>query len=49
VFNQQIEEAQYITDLQDFISYNVALTTEDNPFVSDVSLTAKFDEKSSIK
>ena len=49
VFNQQIEEAQYIQDLQDFVSYNVLLTTEDKPFVSDTSITAKFDSQSSVQ
>ena len=49
VLNQQIEEAQYIQDLQDFISYNILLTTENKPFVSNVSLTANFDERSSIR
>ena len=49
VFNQQIEEAQYIQDLQDFVSYNVLLTTEDKPFVSDISIIANFDSQSSVQ
>ena len=48
-FNRQVEETQYIKDLEDFLSYNILLTTEDKPFVSDVSVTANFDEKSSIQ
>lgn len=48
-FNQQVEDSQYIQDLQDFLSYNTLLMTEDKPFVSDMSLNAKFDDKSSIK
>ena len=49
VFDQQIEEAQYIQDLQDFISYNILLTTEDKPFISDTSVTANFDSQSSVQ
>lgn len=48
-FNQEIEEAQYIKDLEDFLSYNILLLTEDKPFISDTSVTANFDSKSSIK
>ena len=48
-FDNQIEEAQYIQDLQDFISYDVSLTTEDKPFVSDISLVADFDGQSSVQ
>jgi hypothetical protein len=48
-FNQQVEDSQYIQDLQDFLSYNTLLMAEDKPFVSDMSLNAKFDDKSSIK
>ena len=49
VFDQQIEEAQYIQDLQNFISYNVLLATEDKPFISDTSITANFDSQSSVQ
>jgi hypothetical protein len=48
-YNQEIEQAQYIKDLEDFLSYNILLQTEDKPFVSNVSLTANFDQKSSLK
>ena len=49
VYNQQIDESQYIKDLEDFLSYNILLMTEDKPFISDMSLTANFSEKSSVK
>lgn len=49
VFNQQIEDAQYIKDLNNFISYDLALLTWDIPFVSDFSVSVKFDEKSSVQ
>ncbi|MBQ5945822.1 hypothetical protein IJL65_05665 [bacterium] len=49
VLDQQIEESQYIQDLQDFISYNILQTTEDKPFVADVSLNANFDSQSSVQ
>lgn len=48
VLDQQIEEAQYIKDLQDFISYDNNLTIEGKPFVSDTSLVANFDSQSSV-
>ena len=48
-FDQQIEEAQYIKDLTNFISYDLALLTGDIPFVSDFSFSAKFDENSSVQ
>ena len=48
-FNSQIEDFQYIKDFEDFISYNILSITEDKPFLSDFSLTAKFDKNSSIQ
>lgn len=49
VLDQQIEEAQYIKDLQDFISYDNNLTIEGKQFVSDTSLVANFDSQSSVQ
>ncbi len=49
VFDQQVEESQYIQDLQDFISYNILQTTEDKPFVADASINANFDNQSSVQ
>lgn len=49
VYNQQIEESQYIKDLENFLSYNILLLTEDKPFISDTSVTAKFDSQSSVQ
>ena len=49
LFNSQIEDSQYIKDFEDFISYNVLSITEDKPYYSDLSFSAKFDEKSSLQ
>jgi hypothetical protein len=48
-FNNQIEETPYITDFEDFLSYNILSITEDKPFTSDLYLNAKFDETSSVQ
>ena len=48
-FNAQINEAQYIKDLEDFISYNISLDTEEKPFVSNILFDANFDENSSVQ
>ena len=48
-FNNQIEETSYITDFEDFLSYNILSITEDRPFTSDLYLNAKFDETSSVQ
>ena len=49
LFNNQIEDFQYIKDFEDFISYNVLSITEDKPYNSDFSFSAKFDENSSVQ
>jgi len=49
LFNTQVEEFQYIKDLEDFLSYNVLSLTEDKPFTSDLYLSAEFDENSSLQ
>ena len=49
VYNQQIDEAQYIQDLEDFISYDILLNSEDKSFVSNISLIADFDSQSSLQ
>jgi len=48
-FNKQVDETQYIQDLEDFISYNILSITEDKPYTSDFSFVAEFDEKSTIQ
>jgi hypothetical protein len=48
-FNAQIDETQYIQDFEDFISYNVLSITEDKPYNSDFSFSAKFDKKSTLQ
>jgi len=49
VFNNQIEEAQYLQDIEKYISYDVLSITENKPFKSDFSLNAKFDGNSSLQ
>ena len=49
VFNTQIEETQYIRDLEDFFSYDVLLNTQWTPYISTISLNANFDKNSSIQ
>ena len=49
LFNNQIEDFQYINDFEDFISYNILSTTENKPYSSDFSLSAEFDKDSSIQ
>lgn len=48
-FDKEVDQWQYIKDFEDFISYNILSITEDKPFVSDFSFTAKFDKNSSIQ
>jgi hypothetical protein len=48
-FNNQVEEFQYIKDLQNFLSYNILSITEDKPFNSDFSFSVDFDENSSVQ
>ena len=49
VFNVQIEETQYIHDLEDFLSYDILLNTQWIPYISTISLNADFDKNSSIQ
>ncbi len=49
LFNEQISNFQYIKDLEDFLSYDILSITEDKPFTSDFTFSAKFDENSSIR
>ena len=49
LFNNQINDFQYLKDLEDFLSYDVLSLTEDKPFTSDLLFSAKFDENSSIQ
>ena len=49
VFNSQIDDAQYLKDIENYISYDVLSITENKPFNSDFSLDAKFDENSSVQ
>ena len=48
-FNEDVENFQYIKDLEDYISYDVLLNTEEKPFISNLSIKANFDEKSSVQ
>lgn len=47
--NEQIEQSQYIKDLEDFLSYDIQLSTEGKPFLSNLSFDADFDEDSSVQ
>lgn len=49
VFNQQIEETQYILDLTDFLSYETLSKLEDKPYTSEYNVSAKLDEKSEVQ
>jgi len=49
IFNNQVDEFQYIKDLEDFLSYNILSLTEDKPFVSDFSFSVDFNEDSSVQ
>lgn len=49
LFNSQVEESQYIKDLENFLSYDILSLTEDKPYTSDLSFSAKFDENSSLQ
>ena len=48
-FNEQIEQSQYIKDLEDYLSYDILLSTEGKPFLSNFSFDADFDENSSVQ
>ena len=48
-FNKQIEEAQYIKDINEFLSYDIDTIINEKPYVWEYSLNADFDENSSIK
>jgi len=48
-FNQQIEQAQYISDMNDFISYRALSISEDKPFTSEFIIDAIFDKESSLQ
>ena len=48
-FNKQIDETQYIKDLEDFISYDIALNTQSTPYISNISFDADFDKDSSVQ
>jgi hypothetical protein len=48
-FNAQINDTQYIQDLENFISYNALSISEDKPYNSDFSFTAEFDKKSTLQ
>lgn len=49
VFNQQIEETQYILDLTDFLSYETLSKLEDKPYTSEYNVSAKLDENSEVQ
>ena len=48
-FSKQLDETQYIQDLEKFLSYDILSLTEDRPFNTDFSFSVNFDEKSSVQ
>ena len=48
-FDSQINQAQYLVDLEKFLSYNILSITENKSYNSDFSLDVRFDEKSSVQ
>ena len=49
LFDNQVENFQYIKDLEDFLSYNILSITENKPYNSDFSFSAKFDKDSTLQ
>ena len=49
LFNSQVDNFQYIKDLEDFISYDVLSITENKPYTSDWFLAVSFDKNSSLQ
>lgn len=49
VFDEQMDEAQYILDLTDFLSYEILSKLEDKPYTSEYTISAKLDDKSEIQ
>jgi hypothetical protein len=49
LFDKQIEQSQYIKDLENFLSYDILLNTEQKPFTSSLYFDANFDENSSVQ
>ena len=49
IFDKQVEETQYIQDLEDFLSYDIQQTTQSIPFSSNLWFDADFDENSSVQ
>lgn len=48
-FSKQLDETQYMQDLESILSYDILSFTEDKPFNSDFAFSAQFDEKSSVQ
>ena len=48
-FDNQVDEFQYIKDLEDFLSYDILLITEDRPYNSDTLIDVIFDKQSSVQ
>lgn len=48
-FSKQLDETQYMQDLEKFLSYDVLSITENKPFISNFFISVKFDENSSVQ
>ena len=49
VFNNQIEQTQYIIDLDEFLSYEILSEVEDKPYTAEYLVSAKLDQDSAIQ
>lgn len=49
LFDNQVENFQYIKDLDNYLSYDILSITQDKPYSSDFSFSAKFDKDSTLQ
>lgn len=49
LFDNQVEDFQYIKDLENYLSYDILSITQDKPYSSDFSFSAKFDKDSTLQ
>lgn len=48
-FSAQVDNFQYIQDLENYLSLNTLSISQDQPYTSDFSFSADFDQKSSVQ
>ena len=49
LFDNQVDNFQYIKDLDNYLSYDILSITQDKPYSSDFSFSAKFDKDSTLQ